>query len=165
MILDPRVLVPKAPWISLDNEHTAMVIYLTSLQSWMLAALDTVQLDNFLQLIRTAVPPYIKPTSTLGPLPLTTGPSPQSNGIYKYGKTWENGVQNPESKWKNTSHKSHNWGILANIGHMYHGHCAVVIPPLRRVISLLQRQIGNPTSPSQWCVEIALAFLGSLCHF
>ena len=98
MILDPRVLVPKAPWISLDNEHTAMVIYLTSLQSWMLAALDTVQLDNFLQLIRTAVPPYIKPTSTLGPLPLTTGPSPQSNEIYKYGKTWENGVQNPESK-------------------------------------------------------------------
>lgn len=46
---------------------------------------------------------------------------------------------------------------------MYHGHCAVVIPPLRRVISLLQGQIGNPTSPSQWCVEIALAFLGSLC--
>lgn len=82
MILDPR-----SPSYILDNENAAMVIYLTSLQSWMLAALDTVQLDNFPQLIRTAVPPCIKPTSTLGALPLTTGPSPQSNGIYKYGKT------------------------------------------------------------------------------
>ena len=80
----------------------------------------------------------------------------------KHGKTV---FRTRNQNEKNTSHKSHNWRILANIGHMYHGHCAVVIPPLRRVISLLQGQIGNPTSPSQWCVEIALAFLGSLCHF
>ena len=159
MILDPRSPSAKS---SLDNENAAMVIYWLHCkagcwQHWIQCSWTTF-------LIRTAAPPCIKPTSTLGPLPLTTGPSPQSNGIYKHGKTWEKGRSEPGNKMKKKSHKSHNWRIWASIGHIYHGHCAVVIPPLRRVISLLQGQIGNPTSPSQWCVEIALAFLGSLCQ-